>query len=367
MNALVPGGLGALPAAFADEKIENELGAGISGSLGVIGYKGKTWSIKYSGDERLIMRPDGDGAANSIEVVVIKAGSALSKIFYKNGYVEGSSAAPDCFSTNGVSPDPQSTEKQNAICATCPMNAWGSRTTDSGKPGKACSDSKRVVVVPASDIDNEQFGGPMLLRIPAASLKDLKAYGEVLAKVGYPPFAVSTRISFDPKEAYPKFVFSAVRALTNEEALKIKALRVDPRVDRILGEALENSDATPGGPSLDQVFEQPPTNPAGNAAPKPSLRQAAKPAQEAQSAPAAAEKPAEGITVAEAKKAASAARKAEAARLAAEAARLAAEAAEEDEDEGDEDAPAAPVEGEVLPPEKAAGPADFDKMLDGLL
>ena len=39
----------------------DELGAGIASSFGVVGYRGKVWSIKYQRNETKLMREDGDG------------------------------------------------------------------------------------------------------------------------------------------------------------------------------------------------------------------------------------------------------------------------------------------------------------------
>lgn len=271
----LPQGFGALPAAFAGHKADNsELGQGIAASYGIMGFRGKVWTAKYQGNEMQLMRDDGDGPRNSIEVVLVKASPAISKIFYKSGYVDGSNAAPDCWSANGITPDASVQNKVNPTCADCPMNAWGSRVSEAGKQGKACADSRRVAIVPLADMDNEMFGGPMLLRIPAASLKDLKAYGEFMNSYSYPYYAVATRISFDAKEAYPKFVFSAIRALSDVEAQKIMALRDDPRVHAVLAEKFEVTHAGNPGTAVAAApaspFEQPAPAQPVQAAPAPA-------------------------------------------------------------------------------------------------
>lgn len=262
MNAVVPVNFGPVSNRFVGQKVENDLAAGVSTGFGVISFRGKVWRIKYRGEERDLMRPDGDGPAHSIEVVIVRSSTIVSKIFYKEGYKEGSTESPDCFSTNGQTPDASSKNKQANTCAGCPMNAWGSRITPAGKPGKACSDSKRVVVVPLNDIANEVFGGPMLLRVPAASLQDAASYATTIGQLGYPIEAVGTRIAFDTKEAYPKLLFSAIRPLTDAEADKVLALREDPRVARILAEGSEHAApvALPA-PTPQSVFEQPPHDP----------------------------------------------------------------------------------------------------------
>lgn len=259
----LPKNFGAAPSIFAGQAANDELGSGIASSYGIVGYRGKVWSIKHQGKETQLMRDDGDGPRGSIEVVIVKAASAISKIFYAGGYQDGSNSPPDCWSTNGVTPDAAAQNRQNATCAGCPMNAWGSRVTESGKQGKACSDSRRIAVVPLNDMANDMFGGPMLLRIPAASLKDLKAYGELLSSYGHNYYGVATRVSFDPKEAYPKFVFSAMRPLTEIEAKEIAALREDRRVANILNEAQELGPRQEVASVPSSPFEQPvPARPA---------------------------------------------------------------------------------------------------------
>jgi hypothetical protein len=288
----LPRNFGPVSSVFAGSQATNdELGAGVASSYGIIGYKGKVWSIRHQGNEQILMRDDGDGPRNSIEVVLIKASPAISKIFYKQGYVDGSNAAPDCWSANGQTPDASVQNKVSPTCANCPMNAWGSRVTEAGKQGKACSDSRRVAVVPVADIANELFGGPMLLRIPAASLKDLKSYGDALNSYQYPYYAVATRVAFDPKEAYPKFVFSAVRPLTDDEARQVMELREDRKVGAVLSETVDAVASPAAAPvpasPFEQApvpaspFEQPVTQPVtqqGNPAPQP----AAAPAQPVQ-------------------------------------------------------------------------------------
>lgn len=262
MNAVIPANFGGVSAKFASVPVTDELSSGVQTSFGIIGYKGKVWSIRYRGDEEPLMRDDGDGPRSSIEVVVVKASTHISKIWYENGYVEGSNAAPDCFSNTGVTPEPTSAKPQCASCAACPHNMWGSRITPAGKAGKACADSKRLAVVPMNDMANEAYGGPMLLRVPAASLQDMAAYGDKMKQMGYPTFSIATRIQFDTAESYPKFLFNAVRPLSDEEADVVLALRDSHAVNRILSEDEFAAPALPPSTAdVNAAFEQPPENP----------------------------------------------------------------------------------------------------------
>jgi hypothetical protein len=338
---VIPAGFGPLStlAAGGARANQDELGAGIRTGFAVMGYRGKVWATKHQGTETPLMREDGDGARGSIEVVIVKAASPIAKIYYAGGYVEGSSAAPDCWSTNGLTPDAGATNRQAPACAACPKNAWGSRITESGKQGKACSDSKRLAIVPLGDIDNEVMGGPMLLRVPADSLKDVQAYGQKLGAAGYPYYAVGTRISFDPTAAHPKFVLSPLRPLNDAEMAKINALRDDPRIAHILNESAEHGAPAPvAAPAIQFEMATPEVTadkPAPVAEPKPEPKKA------------------------EPKKKSAAQLKAEAAAAAAAAALAAAEAeAEAEEEEADSETGEIPM---------AATPADFDAMLDSLL
>lgn len=392
----LPASFGKPPASIALQPGANdELGAGVASSYGVVGYRGKVWSIKFGGEETQLMRDDGDGPRNSIEVIIVKASPAISKIFYKQGYVDGSNAAPDCWSSNGVAPDNSVQNKVNPTCANCPMNAWGSRTTDAGKQAKACSDSRRVAVVPVADIANELTGGPMLLRVPAASLKDLKAYGELLSSYQYPYYAAATRISFDAAEAFPKFVFSAIRPLTAEEVAQVMELREGQQVTTVLAERPDGSmglgAAEAAKPVPSSPFEQAATAPAQpeaqaaqqapKPAPAPTQQAAAKPAAKPAQKPAAAPVTAAGNAPQTAAQKLAAAQ-AELARLAAEAAAEEAAAAAQAQtaataarasvaellsqgsDEENEDA----VDEDSAPEDPAQGtPSQFDDMLEGIL
>jgi pyruvate/2-oxoglutarate dehydrogenase complex dihydrolipoamide acyltransferase (E2) component len=298
MNAIVPqAGFGLPSTRFASLPAENDLAAGISGGYGHIGYKGKVWSTRYKGDEVPLMREDGDGPRGSVELVILKASQAISKVWYEKGFEDGTKAPPDCFSANGVTPDPSSTKKQCNVCALCPKNAFGSATKQDGTPGKgkACSDSKRLAVVPLFDLQNEMLGGPMLLRVPAASLNDVATYGVGVQKLGFPYYGVGTRIAFDSKVAHPQFVLSPIRALTDAEADVVLELRKDPRVDRILAES-EYAPAPAEDAKPAMAFEQPaatPAQPVAQTQPeaqpepviKPSPRRAAKPAPVAAAEP----------------------------------------------------------------------------------
>lgn len=293
-QSVVPFAGGKVPAALRDVMTEaDDLSAGVSGGFAVMSFKGSRWKIKYQGEEHQILNSDGDPVA-SLEAVLLKANPHITKNYYEKGYTEGAAEAPDCFSLDGVRPDPGVEKPQSDACARCPKNVFGSRITPAGKKAKACQDNRRLAIVPAADLENETFGGPMLLRVPAASLADLALMGKNLKARGFPYNAVTVRIGFDMDVAYPKLTFRPIRPLTDEEAVTVRELLHDDKLERILAEAVELRDAPveEAEEPKDDLFEQPvaakPAAPAPKAAP---AKAAAKPAA-AKPAPKPAAKPA---------------------------------------------------------------------------
>ena len=171
----------------------------------------------------------------------MKSNPNLSKIYYKGGYEEGSTAKPDCYSLDGIEPSQNAQDKQSDKCLSCKWNAWGSRISENGAKGKACADSRRLAIAPAYDLEN-----PMLLRIPAGTLKELTAYAQMLNRRKAPYSAVITRISFDHTVAYPKMQFKALRWLTEEEGDVVAEVLGSDILGNITGTAEEtvfNNDA----------------------------------------------------------------------------------------------------------------------------
>lgn len=216
-----------------------DLSAGVSGGFSVVSFRAGKWRIKHQGTEHLVADENGD-ARPSIEVVLLRSSKAISKIYYAKSYADGSADAPDCFSTDGITPDAGAASPQAAACVSCPHNQWGSKITPAGKKSKACSDHRRIAIAPVGDILNEKFGGSMLLRVPPASLSDLSLFGKQVAEKGYAYNAIVTRLGFDADASYPKLTFKAVRPLTEDELQEVVTLMQNTeQMHRILSEASE--------------------------------------------------------------------------------------------------------------------------------
>lgn len=174
--------------------------------------------------------------STKLDVVIVGANPKLSKTFYAKEWTKDAEpAAPDCFSLNGVSPDVSVENPQNDLCATCPNNAWGSKTTANGQQVKACSDQKRLAVVAADD----PTGAVYLLQVTPAALKGLNAYQKELSMRGIPPEVVKTRVSFDTDASFPKLTFGFGGFLDEDTQAAVDELFGTDRVKEITGELVK--------------------------------------------------------------------------------------------------------------------------------
>lgn len=288
MSQIVPFESGNLPAFLRGKApVMTDLTSNVGTGFGVMSIKGKNFTLVKGGDRIKLMNPnEPDEVATSIQVVLLKANAGLSKVWYANGYVEGSAEAPECFSHDGVAPDPSAEHKQASKCVSCPKNIWGSKISEAGKKLKACSDSRRVAIANLDAIDE-----PILLRVPAATLKPLADYGQKLAERQAPYNAVVTKIGFDADSASPKLTFKAVSWLTDTQYAQVETVVASDAMASILGVAgtapvddgLEGLEGAPPA-----AAQKPAPAPVPKAAPKPAAKAApaAEPAPKPTPAPA---------------------------------------------------------------------------------
>jgi len=205
-------------------KAVNVFAAAVSaGGYPVVSIKGKVFHVQRGDERTLVTKPgDDDEAAGSLEVVILATNPNKSKVYYDGGYTEGSTDKPVCYSNDGIAPAADAEEPQSKKCAICPHNEWGSRISENGNKVKACTDSMRLAIAPAGQIND-----PMLIRVPAASLKTLGSYGSQLAKRSVGPEDVITKIGFDYSVAHPALTFKAVRFVDEAEAAEIEQVLAD--------------------------------------------------------------------------------------------------------------------------------------------
>lgn len=177
--------------------------AGINGGFPAkIKLSGKQFTLVDEGGEETpyppaALVPDDKGNVY-LPVIMLKAKGPLSKGWYAKKYNPNAPKAdrtpPDCFSTDGLRPDPTSNAIQAETCANCAHNQYGSGKDQDGNPtdGKACQDKKILATyVPKYGI--YEFD------IPAGSLKNWRKFTDQvnfnLPDIPYSSF--KTLIGFD--------------------------------------------------------------------------------------------------------------------------------------------------------------------------
>jgi len=233
---IVPFEQATLPAFLASTdatSLNTDLTSHSTPAFPVISIKGKNFTEVRDGERTILMNPlDPESPAHFIDMVLVKANKATSKVFYLGGYDEKAEAKkPDCWSNDGVRPDSTSEVPQAVTCAGCANNQWGSKSGDSGKTkGKACADVVRLAIATP-----DQLNDPYLLRVPPASIRSLGEYGQMLAKrnVGYNQ--VITKISFDIEAPTPKLMFKPVGFVSAEQYAEIKEISNSDLVKSIIG------------------------------------------------------------------------------------------------------------------------------------
>ena len=145
-----------------------------------------------------VARQDGTvDDPQSITGVIISI--AKSRAYYKTAYSSGGEA-PDCSSFDGGRTgigDP------GGVCTTCPMNEFGTAREGSGK---ACAEGLQLLLLPKDSIM------PILVQVPAASLKGVKGYLTSLAGVMLPVTHVETELTIGTRSTQSRGEVSAVVA-----------------------------------------------------------------------------------------------------------------------------------------------------------
>lgn len=231
-NALAPIEGHAIPAHIQarmgqTSALTTSLAGGLGGgeALPRISIKASRFRIVENGEETVL-------PVTHLDVVVVGANPRLSKTYYDKPWDPDDVGAPKCKSLSGIAPDDDSEEKQNDLCATCPHNAWGSKTGPQGQKLKACTDLKRIAVVSPDDLE-----GPIyLLQVTPSAIKGLNAYQKGLSSRGIAPEVVKTRLTFDVEASFPKLVFGLGGFLDEEQIAKVDEIIAGTMVKMVTGE-----------------------------------------------------------------------------------------------------------------------------------
>ena len=230
-----------------------------------LNYGGKVWSIALpDGSKTNLTRKNEDGDVEllqTIRVVVLDYAKQRGRTYYEGAFDPERIAAPDCWSDDGVHPDPAVQAPKAANCAACPLSVKGSKITEAGKSVPACSQHRHVAVM--------LLGGgmalpPVRMKLAITSLFDKQS--PELEKEGWRAFenymdflrgngvkhtaALVTKMRFDPNVNYPKVIFSSERWLEPAEMDVVKARMADGSVEALLKmEAPESAAEAPALPA----------------------------------------------------------------------------------------------------------------------
>lgn len=190
-------------------------------------------SIGISGTRFVLKKSDGTEESiktTEIQVIVLRAKRELDKSYYATKYDpnkdEGN--APDCYSIDGVKPDPSSPLKQSESCAGCPQNVFGSGTGADGTPskGKACSDNKILAAFYKGEVYR--------FKIPPASLKAFAEYVRAVSSRGITLGNVVTTIGFNEKFTYAVLTFGFAGFVPEQHLGKLADLSEAQEVQDII-------------------------------------------------------------------------------------------------------------------------------------
>jgi hypothetical protein len=213
-------------------------------------FPGKVWTVIIDGSKRPLMRTNQDGEEELIQTfdaIIIAYNENRGRAYYGGrAYDPNAENAPVCWSNDGVTSSPNSSERQSEKCNVCPQSIKGSRQTDQGKPAAACAVHRNLAIVPKS---RDLTAAPVLrLKIPQTSdfdglnkeaqAKGMFAFTNYLnfLKSKQVPFTYSltTKIRFDNTKSYPKLWFSPGRWLSEEEMATCAEIAESPSLDDLL-------------------------------------------------------------------------------------------------------------------------------------
>jgi len=183
------------------------------------GVEARLPQVRIIHQAQMFELPNGE-KANSIEGVILDI-SRANAYWMESFDTTGGGTPPDCFSMDGVKPDPYSGHIQAATCAECSQNKFGS----DGARGKACKNLKRLHIVMDGDIL------PTRLTIPPSNLKPVDMYVTLLVSKGIPYQLVTTKLSLKRVQnkdgiGYSELVLQNSGAIQSmETAMKIKNMR----------------------------------------------------------------------------------------------------------------------------------------------
>jgi len=156
--------------------------------------------------------PDGSSVKGSLSMVVLDWGYHYA--YWEGAYNPGDTDSPVCVAVGQnpatLVPAAASPKRQNDICATCPMNQFGSGNGNR----KACKNTVNLAFMRYDDeVEDDTI---YFLAVPPASLKNWGMYNKKLMEAGVAEAQVVTVVELDMSVDHIKFKFSAHKAMTSD-------------------------------------------------------------------------------------------------------------------------------------------------------
>lgn len=201
----------------------------------------------------------------TLDTIIVGANPRVSKVFYAKAYDSSAdNVRPECFSNDGIRPDPSVERPVNAGCADCPNNVLGSKILPSGAKSKLCSDQRHLAVVPAADPSKVYA-----LTVPVSAMKALREYFKDLGNYNISPEEVVTELGFDDTASYPKITFkqkafvpekaiARVDALLESDDVKVATRQMPPsaKAPSLAAPAKPAAALPPAAPAVDDAYEE---------------------------------------------------------------------------------------------------------------
>lgn len=227
------------------EGVDTGVSAGLLATITLggnrIGLKGSRFRLVVNGKE------EGVFDENYLDVVIVGAFPATSRVYYADSYNSDVKAAPSCYSADGIAPPDDVKNKQSDKCATCPMNVVGSKVYE-GHKAKACAYFQRLVVMLAGDTSGNYYR----LDVKAMGLfgdsrksehkYNLKDYTKFISARNVDVGKIVTRLSFDIDSSVPKLLFNANRFVTADEFEQVRQAIASEEVKAMIAVSMSTVD-----------------------------------------------------------------------------------------------------------------------------
>lgn len=181
---------------------------------------------------------------NAMEIIIV--GGAYRNVYYAGRYDPNNIVNPNCFALADAEEDlhahenvpdesvpPNSDANNPRACATCEFAQWGS--DPNGGRGKACKQTRRLILLPANVLDEEDPVDAILksemaiLDVPVTSVKNYANLVNTLAAtLNLPVWAVVVHVTVVPDaKTQFKVMFTPLRPAGDEATIRALMKRRD--------------------------------------------------------------------------------------------------------------------------------------------